>query len=97
MMSENFQKEMKEVMGFLEEMTNAVNKRTVHHGRMPGKLLRQVQAMIIAIRLGRAAVILSPDFVVMSKDYYDELMNKVRPKIEPEVWIDDAHFLEEDE
>ena len=49
-------------------------KRVVSGGRRYGKMLEQLETMILAIRTGQTALLMSPEFVVMTKTYYDELM-----------------------
>jgi len=68
--------------------------RVMSGGRRYGKILEQLETMILAVRTGQTALMMSPEFVVMTKDHYDELMTKIHPKEKPQMWIDESGEVE---
>ena len=70
-MTEGFENEIREVMGLLEEMTVHVNG-----GRRGGKMLLAMYQMIDAICTGKDAIMFHPDFVVMTRKRYEELVGE---------------------
>jgi len=68
--------------------------RVMSGGRRYGKILEQLETMILAVRTGQTALMMSPEFVVMTKDYYDELMTKIHPREQPQMWIDESGEVE---
>ena len=71
--------------------------RIISGGRRHGKILEQLEMMILAVRTGQTALMMSPEFVVMTKDHYDELMTKIHPREQPQMWIDESGEMGYDE
>ena len=61
-------------------------------------MLEQLETMILAVRTGQTALLMSPEFVIMTKTHYDELMTKIYPRKQTQMWIDEASkMIEGDE
>jgi len=79
-----------------QRMEMREKKRVVSGGRRYGKMLEQLETMILAVRTGQTALLMSPEFVIMTKTHYDELMTKIYPRKQPQMWIDEESKMIED-